>query len=82
LVDWNKNIAARLKPLPGLKGGALETNGHQNYLNWEKLRSYHPNGNASWTHCKEGAFHLNEDFFKQSGGIFSPLNYYANIFGK
>ncbi|MCA1760954.1 MAG: hypothetical protein LC658_14400, partial [Bacteroidales bacterium] len=28
LVDWNKNVAARLKPFPGLETGLLETNGH------------------------------------------------------
>ncbi|MEP6756149.1 MAG: hypothetical protein ABJA67_11665 [Chthonomonadales bacterium] len=31
LVDWNKNVAGRLAPLPGFSGGLLETNGFQNY---------------------------------------------------
>src|SRR5690606_36824441 len=31
LIDWNKNIAARLAPFPGLDFNLMETNGHQNY---------------------------------------------------
>ena len=38
LVEWNKNIAARLSPFPGIGIGLLETNGHQNYKNWEIMR--------------------------------------------
>ncbi len=82
LVDWNKNVAARLKPLPGLQVGLLETNGHQNYTNWDRLVDYHPRGKASWNKCKDGAFHLQDEFYNESGGIFSPLNYYASLFEK
>src|SRR5699024_7736513 len=35
LVEWNKNVAARLAPLPGLKTAVLETNGQQNYSHWD-----------------------------------------------
>ena len=35
MVDWNKNVAARLAPLPGMKIGVLESNGHQNYSKWQ-----------------------------------------------
>jgi L-alanine-DL-glutamate epimerase-like enolase superfamily enzyme len=37
LVDWNKSVAARLQPIPGFKDGLLETNGAQNYKNWETM---------------------------------------------
>jgi L-alanine-DL-glutamate epimerase-like enolase superfamily enzyme len=80
LVDWNKNIAARLKPLPGMQVGSLETNGHQNYTNWLKLVDYHPKGNASWNTCTNGAFNLSDEFYNESGGIFYPSNYYAGLF--
>ncbi|MDD4729202.1 MAG: hypothetical protein PHN55_10695, partial [Dysgonamonadaceae bacterium] len=41
LVEWNKNVGARLKSFPGLENlGLVESNGHQNYSNWEKMRSY------------------------------------------
>ena len=42
LIEWNKNVAARLSPFPGIGIGLLETNGHQNYKNWEIMRGYNP----------------------------------------
>ena len=42
MVDFNKNVASRIAPLPGMKIGVLESNGAQNYANWEKMRTYHP----------------------------------------
>lgn len=80
LMDWNKSVAARLKPLPGLQVGLLETNGHQNYKNWDTLVGYHPRGNASWNKCENGAFNLNDEFYKESGGIFMNSNHYMNLF--
>ena len=38
LVEWNRAVAERLPQFPGLRGlGLLESNGAQNYLNWEKM---------------------------------------------
>ena len=45
-VDWNKSFAARIAPLPGIKVGVVETNGHQNYKRWDTLCGYHPRANA------------------------------------
>ena len=42
MVEFNKNIAARIEKFPGIKIGILESNGMQNYANWEKMQSYHP----------------------------------------
>jgi L-alanine-DL-glutamate epimerase-like enolase superfamily enzyme len=80
LVEWNKNVAARLAPFPGLGLGLLETNGHQNYKNWETMRGYHPDKNASWTQTKEGVFELNKDYYARSGGIFLPSGHYEAMF--
>lgn len=82
LVDWNKNIAARLGPLPELGLGLLETNGHQNYANWDKMQSYHPCSGASWTIVEKGVFNLNEDFYEKSGGIFIKSEHYSGLFCK
>lgn len=71
LVDWNKNVAARLPVLPNLKIGVLESNGHQNYVNWEQMKKQHPMYGADWIEPKDGIFHLNDDFYKNSGGIFA-----------
>lgn len=80
LVDWNKNVAARLDPFPGLGTGLLETNGHQNYKNWSVMESYHPYADASWRKTQNGVFNLNEDFYKKSGGILSDSKHYMGLF--
>lgn len=82
LVDWNKNIAARLKPFPGLETGLLETNGHQNYKNWGKMESFHPFSEASWRKVKKGVFELDSTFYSQSGGIFKDSAHYSKLLGE
>jgi L-alanine-DL-glutamate epimerase-like enolase superfamily enzyme len=80
LVDWNKNLAARLAPIPGLSVGLLETNGQQNYARWGELSGYHPYSECSWTVPVKGVFQLGEDFFLKSGGIFTPSEHYMSLF--
>jgi hypothetical protein len=82
LVDWNKAVAARLDPFPGMGIGLLETNGHQNYSNWETMFSYHPYNGASWTKTKGGVFELNDDYYAKSGGILTDSEHYLNLFRK
>jgi L-alanine-DL-glutamate epimerase-like enolase superfamily enzyme len=82
LVEWNKNVAARLSPFPGIGLGLLETNGHQNYRNWNAMRSYHPCPDASWASTQKGIFELNQDFYQKSGGIFMPSEHYETMFAK
>jgi L-alanine-DL-glutamate epimerase-like enolase superfamily enzyme len=82
LIDWNKAVAARLSPFPGLGLGLLETNGHQNYRNWETMFSYHPCFGASWTRTKNGVFELNKDYYEKSGGIFMDSEHYSMMFKK
>ena len=80
LVDWNKSIAARLAPLPKLKEGLLETNGHQNYKNWKTMVDYHPKGRATWNKPVNGIFNTNEEFYKESAGLFLPMPHYSSLF--
>ena len=80
LVDWNKVVAARLAPLPGLSLGLVETNGHQNYRNWEAMRRYHPSFGAPWTMPEKGVFRLDADFYARSGGIFERSPHYEALF--
>ena len=80
LVDWNKVFAARLAPLPGLSIGVLETNGHQNYRNWDVMRGYHPCAGAPWTIADRGVFHLGSDFYARSGGILERSPHYEALF--
>jgi len=79
LVDWNKNVAARLAPLPGMHIGALETNGHQNYKNWGLMQSYHPRAGAPWMETAHGRFHLDDGFYAASGGILEPSRHYLEM---
>jgi len=79
LVEWNKNLACRLKPYEGLKIPALESNGHQHYRNWEKLISHHPYPEAAWTRPVNGIFKLNRDFYDKSGGIFEVSPHYKEL---
>jgi L-alanine-DL-glutamate epimerase-like enolase superfamily enzyme len=79
LVEWNKAIACRLAPFPGLGIGLLETNGHQNYRNWEAMVRYHPYPDAGWRRTLNGVFNLDEDYYQKSGGIFADSPHYQHM---
>ena len=79
MLDWNKAVAARLAPLPGLKAGVVESNGAQNYRNWKAMQSYHPLAGADWLDPQAGFFPLTQDFYKTSGGILLPSPHYASL---
>jgi L-alanine-DL-glutamate epimerase-like enolase superfamily enzyme len=81
LVEWNKAVAARLAPLPGLNMGLLETNGHQNYKDWQRMVSYYPYAGKSWTQPRDGLFYLDDEYYHKSGGIFAPSMHYEQMFG-
>ncbi len=70
MVDWNKNLAALLPPLPGLSMGLIETNGKQNYRDWEAMKRGHPIPDGGWIAEERGAFRLGPEFYEQSGGVF------------
>jgi hypothetical protein len=80
LIEWNKAVSARLAPLPGLNMGLLETNGHQNYKDWKRMVGYYPYAGKSWTQPKDGLFYLDDEYYKKSGGIFTPSEHYEEMF--
>ena len=80
MVEINKNVAARIASIPGMKIGAVESNGAQNYKNWDELYSYHPMGNSAFAKAKNGIFELDEEFFNTGGGIYRDSDYYLNLF--
>ena len=80
LVDWNKAVAARLDPFPGLGTGLLETNGHQNYKNWTEMESYHPFAGAEWRKTKKGIFELDQDYYEKNGGVLTDSGHYKKMF--
>lgn len=73
MAEWNKNLAARLAPLPELKIGLVESNGAQNYTNWEAMLACHPCPGAGFIRPKDGAFLLDSSFYNTSGGIYLPF---------
>lgn len=81
LIEWNKNVAARLNSFPGLEGlGLVEANGHQNYRNWATMRTYLPYSDAPWTKTERGVFTLDADYYAKSGGIFASSPHYEAMF--
>lgn len=80
LVDWNKNVAARLAPFPGFSVGLLENNGRQNYRDWERMMSYYPAADGSWVRAQDGLFNLTDEFWERSGGIFAQSPHYLGLF--
>lgn len=81
LVEWNKNVAARLKPFPGLGNvGLLESNGHQNYANWDIMQKNTPFYGETWTEVRGGFYHTDGAYYGSSGGIFDPVPHYENMF--
>lgn len=79
LLEWNRNVAARLTALPSLRTGLLESNGAQNYRNWAKLVAAHPYPEASWIHPKKGGFELDDEFYRSSGGALEQPDVYRRI---
>jgi len=83
LVEWNKNVAARLASFPGIGSlGLVESNGHQNYLNWNTMLEYHPRKDAPWVHVKNGVYELGREFYRTGGGIFDPMPHYEEMFAE
>ncbi|MDR2118447.1 MAG: hypothetical protein LBP25_02775 [Tannerellaceae bacterium] len=83
LIEWNKVVAARLGAFPGLRGslGLLESNGHQNYKHWDRMLTYNPTAHCPWAKVTDGVYELDEDYYRQSGGIFEQSPHYAAWFG-
>ncbi|MCD8325283.1 MAG: hypothetical protein LUC90_00975 [Lachnospiraceae bacterium] len=69
MVEYNKIFAAHLERLPGLKAGVVESNGSQNYQNWEKMCQESPAWGKSWAEAEDGMFYLDEEYYASDGGI-------------
>ncbi len=79
MVDINKNIASRIKTFPKINIGIFESNGAQNYINWELMKTYHPMYGAKYTEQQNGIFELDDEFYRLSGGIYRDSEYYKKI---
>lgn len=77
MVEWNKNFAARLSLIKGMKIGVLESNGAQNYVNWNKMKSY-----ISVQYDDEPIMTLGDEFYGDGGGIFEISSHYLDLIKK
>ena len=76
MVEWNKNFAARLDLLPGMKIGVVESNGAQNYVRWEELKTYVPRKS---TQSDGSIYTLDEAFYQNAGGLYETPQHYLQL---
>lgn len=69
MVELNRRFAAALSPLPGLRLGAFETNGAQNYVNWAQMMRQSPAFGMSWTEHSDGLYRLGPEYYRCDGNI-------------
>jgi len=79
MVSWNQCVASRLNVLPGMKIGVIESNGEQNYENWEKMNLFHPLYNEKFTKCENGLFYLDNAFYEKNGGVFDMPEHFLSL---
>lgn len=79
LVDWNKIVAARLPAFPGWNIGMQETNGWQNYRDWNEMMDHYSMNAAPWVPSKKGVYETSGSFWDKSGGIFAESEYYKKL---
>ena len=78
MVEWNKRFAARIPPIKGMRIGILESNGAQNYRNWEKMLTY-----ASLTDSSgDAVLSLDDSFYTGDGSIFDIHEHYRALTDK
>lgn len=74
MVEWNKHFAAVIPPIKGMKTGVFETNGAQNYRNWDKMLGYMPCAPK-----ESGAIITIDDEFYNDDGIFEIPEHYLKL---
>jgi len=79
MVEWNKNFAARLRTLRGMKIGVVESNGAQNYVRWGEMKKYVTREN---TETDASIYTLDGAFFKNAGGLFEISEHYLGLIRK
>lgn len=70
MIEWNKQVASRIKTLPELNIGVMESNGKQNFKNWNELIKAVPLYNELNLAEVNGVYTLTDECFDLSGGIF------------
>lgn len=79
MVSWNQCVAARLHKLPQMRIGVMESNGEQNYVNWNRMLDAHPMPQAQFIRCENGVFVLDDAFYSSDGGVFEVSKHYFDL---
>lgn len=69
MLEMNKLVAAHLKPIRGMNIGVLESNGSQNYLNWDGMVASAGLSLETFAQMKNGKFILDEDYYNRQGCV-------------
>lgn len=72
MLEWNINFASRLNSIKGMKIGVVESNGAQNYVNWEEMRTYLPKDNLD---LSDAVYKLDNGFYSDPGIFTEPIHY-------
>ena len=76
MLEWNKNFAARIAPIRGMKIGVVESNGGQNYKNWEEMKTY---VTRVGTESDATVYTLDSTFYSNAGGLFEISGHYLEL---
>jgi len=70
MLEWNKQFASRLDLLPTMKIGVIESNGHQNYPDWDKWVKELPKEEKDSRTVTDGKFILSDSFYNTPFSMF------------
>lgn len=79
VLEWNKHFASCLHPLPSMKIGVIESNGHQNYSGWEYMESSRLEDGGRPQQYHNGVYDTDGDF-EDDASIFKNYKYYTQMF--
>lgn len=79
ILEWNKHFAACLYPLPSMKTGVLESNGHQNYVRWDYMEKSRLADGGQPSGYRDGVYFTDGDF-TEDDSIFRDYTYYTQMF--
>ena len=46
--------------------GTIESNGHENYENWNTMMDFHPRKEAPWVKAKNGVYESGDEFYRNT----------------
>ena len=62
-----------------MKIGVVESNGAQNYINWQEMKKRLPYGADSGD---DTIYNLDDNYYSNNGGVFETSAYYDNYLKK